>query len=96
MLAILQRNKGCGICIAVCPWSRPGGPNLWSKRWRADAPERVRRTEPKHRATTPYVAAIPQHVENQVLTRCASDSANKLNRLREVVERWYGVATYGT
>jgi epoxyqueuosine reductase QueG len=23
-LPFFNENKGCGICIAVCPWSRPG------------------------------------------------------------------------
>ncbi|WP_211205685.1 4Fe-4S dicluster domain-containing protein [Limimaricola hongkongensis] len=31
-LPFFNEHHGCGICIAVCPWSRPGvGPNLAAK-----------------------------------------------------------------
>lgn len=31
-LPFFNQTQGCGICIAVCPWSRPGvGPNLAAK-----------------------------------------------------------------
>ena len=31
-LPFFNQTNGCAICIAVCPWSRPGvGPNLAGK-----------------------------------------------------------------
>ncbi len=44
-LPFFNEHHGCGICIAVCPWSRPGvGPNLVAK---------LARREQRQKATGP-------------------------------------------